>query len=576
MTQRTIAFCLTLVLLASATLAAGEDPRDIATGRAIPDESYCDQPYVVITHDGNWLCTLTTGSGHEGQGGQHVVSTISTDHGKTWSPLVDIESGDGPEASWVVPLLVPSGRVYGFYNYNGDRVDRLPSGTKKIRADTIGWYCYKYSDDNGRSWSEQRYRLPMRVTACDRANNWEGKVQIFWGIDKPKITGGSVLFAFTKLGRYMLDNGEGWLYRSDNLLTEPDVDKVRWELLPDGEHGIRKEEFGSVQEEHNQVPIDDDRLYLVYRTKTGYPCHSYSDDRGHTWTIPEHMTYTPGGQKVKTSRACPKLWRCENGKYLFWFHNHSGLTFAGRNPVWLTGGEVRDGRMHWSQPEIILYDPDPDMRMSYPDLIEQDGRYWVTETQKSVARVHELDGTLLEGLWSQGSAKTVAQEGLLGEFASGKTKLGGTIDLARLGGVSLDVWVTLDKASSGEPLVDTRDTDGRGIALSTAENGAVRIELSDGQTKGAWECDPGLVTAGKPHHIVAIVDAGPKIITFVVDGRLCDGGPKRQYGWGRYEGELGDVTGAGELRVAPAVGKARLFGRYLRTSEAIGNFHAGP
>jgi len=95
-------------------LASEEDPRNIGTGRMIPDESYCDQPYVVITQDGNWLCTLTTGSGHEGQGGQHVVSTISTDRGKSWSPLVDIEPADGPEASWVVPLLVPSGRVYVF------------------------------------------------------------------------------------------------------------------------------------------------------------------------------------------------------------------------------------------------------------------------------------------------------------------------------------------------------------------------------------------------------------------------------------------------------------------------------
>ena len=575
MLQHTTGLCLTVALLSGGALAGEEDLRNIGTGRMIPDESYCDQPYVVITQDGNWLCTLTTGSGHEGQGGQHVVSTISTDRGKSWSPLVDIEPADGPEASWVVPLLVPSGRVYVFYDYNGDRVERLPGGTKKIRADTIGWYCYRYSDDHGRSWSQQRYRLPMRVTACDRANNWQGKVQIFWGIDKPKVTGGSVLFAFTKLGRYMLDNGEGWLYRSDNLLTEPDVEKIRWELLPDGEHGIRKDEFGSVQEEHNQVPIDDDRLYLVYRTKTGYPCHSYSDDRGHTWTTPEQMTYTPGGRKIKNNRACPKLWRCQNGKYLFWFHNHSGLTYAERNPVWLCGGEVRDGRMHWSEPEIILYDPEPTMRMSYPDLIEQDDRYWVTETQKSVARVHELDKTLLEGLWNQGSVKTVAEEGLLGEFASGKTKLGGRIDLGRSGGVSLDLWVTLEKDSTGEPLVDTRDADGRGITLSTAENGAVGIEFFDGRTKAAWECDAGLITVGKEHHVAAIVDAGPKIITFVVDGRLCDGGPARQYGWGRYEGTLGDVTGSGEVQVAPAVGKVRLYRRYLRTSEAIGNFHAG-
>ena len=411
MTQRTTPLCIALVLLSAAAFAAAEDPRNITTGRMIPDESYCDQPYVVITQDGNWLCTLTTGSGHEGQGGQHVVSTISTDHGKTWSPLVDIEPADGPEASWVVPLLRPAAACTSSTTTTAIGSTASPAAQRRSAPTPSAGTATNTPTIMAAPGRSSDTGCPMRVTACDRANNWQGKVQIFWGIDKPKITGGSVLFAFTKLGRYMLDNGEGWLYRSDNLLAEPDVEKIRWELLPDGEHGIRKDEFGSVQEEHNHVPIDDDRLYLVYRTKTGYPCHSYSDDRGHTWTTPEHMTYTPAGQKIKTSRACPKLWRCQNGKYLFWFHNHSGLTFAGRNPVWLTGGEVRDGRMHWSQPEIILYDAKPDMRMSYPDLIEQDGRYWVTETQKTVARVHELDRTCSKGFGARDRSKRSQKKG---------------------------------------------------------------------------------------------------------------------------------------------------------------------
>ena len=44
------------------------DPRNITAGHRIPNENYCDQPYVVVTRDGHWLCTLTTGRGHEGQG----------------------------------------------------------------------------------------------------------------------------------------------------------------------------------------------------------------------------------------------------------------------------------------------------------------------------------------------------------------------------------------------------------------------------------------------------------------------------------------------------------------------------
>ena len=134
------------------------DPRNIRTGSVIPDEGYCDQPYVVVTKQGHWLCTFTTGRGREGQGGQHVVASISTDQGKTWSqPPIDIEPADGPEASWVMPLITPEGRVYAFYDYNGDRISTL--GEKKnIRADMLGWYVYKYSDDEGRTWSKKRYR----------------------------------------------------------------------------------------------------------------------------------------------------------------------------------------------------------------------------------------------------------------------------------------------------------------------------------------------------------------------------------------------------------------------------------
>ena len=47
-------------------------------------------------------------------------------------------------------------------------------------------------------------------------------------------------------------------------------------------------------------------------------------------------------------------------------------------------------RIEWSQPEILLYDDDPYIRMSYPDLVEDGGKFYVTETQKNVGRVHEI------------------------------------------------------------------------------------------------------------------------------------------------------------------------------------------
>lgn len=563
---------------------SARDPRNIRTGFRIPDEGYCDQPYVVVTHDGNWLCTLTTGPGREGAGGQHVVSTTSSDRGRTWTKAVDIEPSGGPAASWVVPLIVPSGRVYAFYTYNGDRVTTLRG--KPIRNDTIGWYAYKYTDDNGRSWSPQRYRLPMRVTACDRTNDWHGKVQIFWGIDKPNVVGSDVVFAFTKLGKYMLELGEGWFYRSDNILGETDVSKLRWQLLPQGDHGLRAPEFGSVQEEHNLVPLDDGSLYCVYRTSKGYPCHAYSRDGGRTWTKPEPMTYTPGGRMVKTPRACPMLWRCKNGNFLFWFHNRAGaFGLSLRNPVWISGGVERNGKLHWSQPEVLLFDPDVAKGMSYPDLIEQDGCYWVTETQKKIARVHELDPSLLEGLWTQGRSRSIARQGLLADLGPEQCRPGSEVilstplDLDTLTGFSLDCWVRLDRLTPGQAILDGRDAEARGIALVTAENRTVGIRLADAATSFAWDADPGRIEAGKLHHVVVIVDSGPRVVSFVIDGVLCDGGQTRDTGWTRYPAELGDVSGSGKLRIGPSpagrVEHLRVYRRYLRTSEAVAHFHAG-
>src|SRR5690606_24560381 len=137
-----------------------------------------------------------------------------------------------------MPLITPSGRVYVFYDYNGDRVDTL-GDRKGIRADMLGWYVYKYSDDHGRTWSKERYRLPVRVTSYDVENDFGGKVQILWGIGKPIIAGDYVMFGFSKIGKYLIDLSEGWFFRSDNILTESDPAKIEWQMLPEGDVGLR-------------------------------------------------------------------------------------------------------------------------------------------------------------------------------------------------------------------------------------------------------------------------------------------------------------------------------------------------
>ena len=593
-TAKLTALLIVTVATVAAQTAFALDMRDIATGQAIPDEGYCDQPYVVITNDGNWLCLLTTAGGHEGAANSHVVSTISSDQGRTWSKLVELEPVNGPPSVYSLPVVARSGRVYAFYDYNGDNF--VCPG----RSDCVGWFVYKYSDDNGRTWSPQRYRLPMRMTAVDRTNTFKGKVQIFWGIGKPITLDDTMIFAFSKCGKYVIDRSEGWFYRSDNILTENDPAKIEWQLLPDGDVGLKNPDLGEIQAEQNVVPMNDGSIYCMYRTAGNHPCHAYSRDRGHTWTMPEYATYTPGGRKFKNSRACPKVWKTSGGKYLFWFHHHGAHKnpYRGRNPAWLAGGIEKDGFIHWSQPEIVLYDSDPknclfDAKtgmpgdgggMSYPDLIEQDGRYWITETQKTIARVHPIDPTLLEGLWNQGNAKTVTSKGLLldlglEQLGRGEVDMPGLPSLAAGGAFSVDCWITLKDPSAAQVILDGRDATGKGFAVTTTSHGTIRIEASDGKNAGFWECDRDVIKPNTRHHVAIIVDGGPNVISFVVDGILCDGGTASTYGWGRFSPELDDISGSGKLRVAPTLkGRIeclRVYGRYLRTSEAVANYRAG-
>jgi len=395
---------------ARAGTGAVPGPIDIETGWEIPSEGYCDQPYVVKLADGTWLCVMTTGAGREGSRGQHIVSTRSRDKGRTWGPLVDIEPADGPEASWAMPFLAPSGRVYVFYTYNARNLREVIADTAyaRRRVDTLGEYAFKYSDDGGRSWSRRRWTIPVRETAIDRANPYGGKVRFFWGVGKPIAYRGAMMLGFAKVGRFgagFIAQSESWFLKCDNILTEPDPDKLRWQTLPEGDHGLRSPE-GPIAEEVNLAALSDGSLFCTYRTVAGHPCHAYSRDGGRTWTPPAFMTYYPGGPLVDHPRAANFVRKLTEGpyagRYIYWFHNHAGRGYEGRNPAYLLGGVERDSPqgkvIHWGRPVAILYAKDPSVRISYPDFIWDDGLY-ITETQKTVARVHAVPDALLKVLW---------------------------------------------------------------------------------------------------------------------------------------------------------------------------------
>jgi hypothetical protein len=197
----------------------------------------------------------------------------------------------------------------------------------------------------------------------------------------------------------------------------------------------------------------------------------------------------------------------------------------------------------------------------------------------------------LEGLWTQFDAARISRDGLILELtgevpASAKSPAlplfyqrsrradHGKEDLRS--GFTLDLWAQFPDLTPGQALLDNRTEDGRGFALLVTAHRGVELLMNDGRSESRWASDANVLTPGKPQHIAVIVDGGPKVISFVVNGLLCDGGEERQSGWGRFSPNLRSANGAETLRVASGVVKnLRVYNRYLKTSEAIAAHRAG-
>lgn len=525
----------------------------------IPDDNYCDQGYIVRLHN-KWIAVLTTGPGKEA-GFKYIVSSVSLDEGKTWTPMQVIDDKRMGTA-WAIPYVTSYGRIYVIYCRNRK-------------------FCFKYSDDQGRTWSPFRYEIPVRYTNVDNINDLDNGQQYFWSICKPFCLDGELYFSFTKYALRNMELGEGWLFKSSNIESERDPNKIFWEMLPRGDMGIKSDEFGRVQEEHNMVYLSDGKLYMVFRTNNGYIGSSYSADRGYTWTSPQYVTYRDGSY-IKHPRACPRLFRCSNGKYLMWIHNTNKIEWWNyRNPAWIVGGIEEQGEIKWSYPEILMYANDSTVKMSYPDMIDYDGKYWMTETQKTVCGVHQISSKLLNDIWKQHYISERSMNGLILDVVPQKrnlkykvNKFSGLND----GSFTVDLWLDFNSCFPGDIIIDGRNDIGDGFYISIGGNNNVCFSLRCGELSKDWSTDVGLLSKETLQHVAFIIDGGPCIMTTVVNGKFCDGGRMRHKGWCWFDAGFKQLDMLNEIclnNLKGGVVKMCIYNRYLTTTEAIGNYRFG-
>ncbi len=393
------------------------------------------QAQLAVTSRGTWLCVWTQGT-TEAERDQRVVLARSDDQGRTWSTEIVIEDSTGAYQvpAWIMIYTVPhSARIYVFYWYNQNGIPLRDAGDIFLR----------FSDDDGYSWSE---RSPLHIPR-KAVDDPEGDIH-GWNFGQPRLLPtGQVIFTFNKMRRsamyppgWSLDANNAWLRPADaradepepiqggtpngwetevwfveceNLLTETDPAKLRFRVLPDGDHGLwvpypnSERHFG---QEGTLVGLSGGRILCTFRSRRGHIYFSVSADRGRTWSEPDKLRYCPGGEPmIQPCAPCP-IHKMADGRFVLLFHNvqPNERGWHPRDPLWVTvareaPGVQENAGLFFSAPKPILYNdrvaggPFNDTEISYPQFYEIAGEGYVIYANKtSEIRINKIPVQLLD------------------------------------------------------------------------------------------------------------------------------------------------------------------------------------
>lgn len=584
-----------------------------------------------ITALSRWVCAVTLNDAGEGSAGEHIASFYTEDQGQNWNGPFIIHKDLTLEKlanSYSAVVQSLTGRIYVVGNANLDNITHTPDGHSISRTDEIGYFAMRYSDNGGHTWCDKLYKLPYRETMIDQQNTFKGFTNIFWNVDQFKIRNGTVYAMFTKIQKYPQNPPQqGYIISSDNLLTENDAEKIRWVYLPDGNNGPhappdiayhRLNVNTTIAEEWHIIPLrSSPGFFSIFRTSVGFLGASWTHDPTGKigWVDSTFASFagdslqgTPDfiSKALKNPRGPITLKRFSNGNYLLLWYNNAFPSYgsqgnrSSRNPYWISAAREsldRHGTIEFSQPEVVLYGvAHGDQRPGYPDFIEDvDGSIWISETQKTSSRVHRLPHFFLNKLWNQFSTKEQLQEDLVFNMTNPAQdtliSLPSSIwDLKSSTGFAIDFWLNdLVLGSNQVLLTSMSNTNSRGIKIVTMEQGNISLVLSDGvrvsNVTTDWACTASFLKHNTYHHdrnhyVAFNVDAAARIMSVVVNGKVCDGSFIKYWGWSLLADNLFNVEGEKSVLINDQSFKGsmiqtRVYNRSVLMSELIGNWRYG-
>ena len=306
----------------------------------------------------------------DGRAGIYACS--SEDRGKTWSEPQQLLSG--PDARF----SAPGGEWVGIPSFlrrtNGQLM--MAYVWSVGQPDPFGHSYYRFSDDEGETWSDPKVLTPGSEHFCQMHN------------DKLlRLSGGRILApaelradtgldndhrGFVSTAWYSDDDGHTW-HRSDN-----DVDML---------------EEGVESQEPHLVELRDGRVMMLFRTYSGHVGRAESGDRGKTWSKGEIVAEL---QLPMNSSALHVSRIPATGDLLLVRSTGNGGKEAGERPrvrnradgnrhyirTPLTSVISRDEGETWEHERIIAGDPYGDF--GYPSVLHLD--------DLSLVSYHALDG----------------------------------------------------------------------------------------------------------------------------------------------------------------------------------------
>ena len=549
--------------------------REISTGNIIDSSKYAEEPTVLKLRNNSWACFFAKSDTGEGCLDTKVLMSTSNNKGHTWSHGNPIDS-----AGTFTPVACVNsfGRIFLFYVFN-DSISFL-NQYNFYSYGYVGALCYKYSDDNGTTWSQREYiQVPLSVIYYPR--KLKGYNQQWVIVSKPIIVNNQLYFSLTKFDPIL--GSSGWVLNCNNINTETDNSKLSWTFLPDNITCIYSPTMGMVQEEHNIVGLNSGAFCCVFRTTLGYPGISYSNGNCNAWSQPMPMEYSYG-DTIRNPRACAKIFKCSNGKYLLWFHNNSNQGYTNRNPVWICGGVELNGSINWSQPEILVYKNKLPLNhsnsISYPDMIEDCGQYYFFEGDKSSIRINQANAELINNLWNQNSNNTASKGDA--EFLSStqiptdNSKFISYINNTLQTGLCLEFSYLNNSNSQLLFSVFSNNKVDSSINIWATNDGNFRIDIfSNKKVVTSYYCDKRWMKSGQRNLVAFNFDFATNVVSAVVNGVLCNANANVKTGWSFTTANLNyqNVYYLNFNNNSSSMNFLKVFGNYLTTTQMVWDYN---